>query len=251
MCRVDPTPVDEHHDSTSSSTKLPVYFSIKRLRFGFHGICASLSLVVSCAAMVSLLWCTDSTATATNALVVLSVVLNTMTAYQARQLLHQVPLQTEIVPGVVAPHRQAFIRTMSMMHYNNLRIIGYLLNLRGIYYKVFLGMFIYKSFLPRRDFGNGNTWFFVVPMFLGTSLDLCQYTILNSGAGILSIHHHLFIEVMALVIAFLFTVAFRGYSTVFSIYLVSATIVATLFGGGLYTIVSSLGVDNATTRGEL
>jgi len=222
---------------------MQVYFKWGRLRFGFHGLCASLALCVTTAALSLLLSDSSYDSSFAKLLVYCSIILNTTTAYQARQLLDQVPLQTEIVPGVVAPHREAFKRTMSMMHYGNLRILGCIfLNESYTTYSVFLAWFIYKSFLPRAHFDNGNTWIFVVPMFIGSTVDLCQYTFV-SGGGLLSAHHYLMIELSALIIAFFFTLAFRGYFTVYQIYMVSALAVATLFGGGVYAIGSSIMSD--------
>ena len=236
MCRHDPTQVQSGKDATPSKQSLPIYFRFGRLKFGFHGVCASLALCVTTAALLS----NSTDATTINLLVYSSVILNTVTAYQARQLLDQVPLKTEIVPGVVAPHREAFQRTMSMIHYGNLRILGCtLLTSCQWIYTAFLAWFIYKKFLPRAQFTNGNTFIFVVPMFVGTTVDLCQYTLVPNG-GFMSIHHYLIIEVSALAIAFFFTLAFRGYFTVYQIYMVSALVVATLFGGGVYVILSSI-----------
>jgi hypothetical protein len=236
MCRLD--------QKEPRKSSLHVYFKYRRLRFGFHGICASLAFVITSAA---LLMETTRTANETSILssvfTLTSVLFNSMTAYQARQLLDQVPLQTEIVAGsVVAPHREAFKRTMSIMHYANLRILGCMfLNTTNntILYKLFLSCFIYNKFLPRGSFDNGNTWIFVIPMFLGTTLDVCQYTCF-SPSGVLGISHYLLIEWSALAIAFFFTLAFRGYFSVFQIYVVSAVAVATLFGGGLYILMSSI-----------
>lgn len=244
MCRLDPsTPVvQEQHEPPKQP--LPVYFKWKRLRFGFHGVCASLAFGVTSAALF-LAVTESSSSNLSNVLIYISVLLNTTTAYQARQLLDHVPLQTEIIPGVVAPHREAFKRTMSMMHYSNLRILGCILLTAPIssnshsLYKLFLAWFIYNKFLPRQQFDNGNTWIFVVPMFLGTSLDLLQYAWFAPN-GLLSTCHYLLIEWSALVIAFFFTLAFRGYFTIFQIYVVSACAVATLFGGGLYVLLSSI-----------
>jgi len=216
-----------------------VYFRWGRLRVGFHGICASLAFFVTIASLViqqsnDSMWFIGS-----------SVILNSVTAWDARSLLDQVPLKTEIVPGIVAPHREAFKRTMSMMHYGNLRIIGKLLtsnnNIMGgnnigeetNVYKILLWMFAWYSFFPLgSDFQNGNTWIFVVPMFLGVTTDMIQLYTTNS----VLLEHYLIIELSALTIAFWFTLAFRGYISVPQIYLGSALFVATLFFGGVYVI---------------
>lgn len=239
MCHLDSSEAPQRRHE--SSNKLPVYFRWGRLRFGFHGIIASLALVCNSAALFSVLSSENaSTNTAAKLLIYSSITLNTITALQARHLLDQVPLKTEIVPGIVAPHREAFKRTMSMMHYCNLRVLACVLSVIrhsvpfNIVYILCLAVFILKRFLPRH-FDNGNTWIFVVPMCLGTSIDLLQYTCID----MFGTHHYLIVQLSALIIAFVFTLAFRGYFTVFQIYFVSASIVATLFGGGLYVIVGS------------
>ncbi len=234
MCRLD--------QQEPPKSSLRVYFKYRRLRFGFHGLCASFAFgITSAALLIEATSTTNETSFLSSVFTFSSILFNTATAYQARQLLDQVPLQTEIVPGVVAPHREAFKRTMSIMHYANLRILGCIfLTNDTVLYKLFLSWFIYEMFLPRScSFDNGNTWIFVIPMFLGTTLDVCQYTWFSPG-GILRIPHYLLIEWSALVIAFFFTLAFRGYFTVYQIYIVSAVAVATLFGGGLYILTSSI-----------
>jgi hypothetical protein len=195
----------------------------------------------------------------------LSVLLNSTTAWDARSLLDQVPIKTEIVPGIVAPHREAFQRTMSMMHYCNLRILGKLFHLEetpeeeSIYYYyyyyyyyayvVMLWSFGWYSFLPLSSkFQNLNTWIFVVPMFLGVTTDMLQMIVNNrkhhhaagaAAAAVVDIQHYLVIELSALFIAFWFTLAFRGYMSVAQVYLGSAIMVAGLFGGGLYVVFLS------------
>lgn len=228
MCRIDSTKRPRGSTGFSSSAAPVYYFRWGRLRFGFHGLCATLSLLVTLSALLS--------RQHPDPWVVVSILLNTITAYDARSLLDQVPLKTEIVPGIVAPHREAFQRTMSMMHYGNLRIVGKLFHMEenmSLYRLVLLIFSLYCFFPYQSNLKNGNTWIFVVPMFLGVSLDMLQLVWLRN---VVQLYHYLVIEISALCIAFWFTLAFRGYISVPQIYLGSALFVAMLFGGGLYTI---------------
>ena len=216
-----------------SSSKLaphhhpPVYFHWGRLRIGFHAMCATTSFLVTIVAYL----------TASRYWIMTSVVLNSTTAYDARNLLPQVPLKTEIIPGIVAPHKEAFKRTMSMMHYVNLRILGQLYDIQSTstLYQAGCWAFGWYFFAPvSSDFGNGNTWIFVVPMFLAVITDIPQLLLLRDA---LQMKHYLLIELSALIIAFGFTLAFRGFVSVQKIYIWSALYVAALFVGVMHTIL--------------
>ena len=210
--------------------KLPpaVYFTWGRLRIGFHAICATLSFFVTIVA-----WLTIS-----RSWIFASVLLNSATAWDARNLISQVPLKTEILPGIVAPHKEAFKRTMSMMHYVNLRILGQLLDIQttSTLYQMVCWAFGWYFFAPvSSDFRNGNTWIFVVPMFAAVVTDIPQLMLRDA----LQTSHYLLIELSALIIAFGFTVAFRGYVSVPKFYLGSALYVAALFLGVMRIILFS------------
>ena len=214
--------------NTLNNQSSAVYFSCGKLRFGHHGILATLALVATVIAYNSL----DALSIHT------SVLLTTMTALDARSLLPQVPKQSRIVPGVSAPHREAFSRTMSMMHYANGRILGHLYQWESAsMYKALL-LYTWTHFVPLHSpLDNGNTIIFVVPIFLGVSLDIYQALYLETS---INTSHYLLLQLSALVIAFYFTLAFRGYFTVKQIYIASALMVAGIFGGGVYLIVASL-----------
>jgi hypothetical protein len=205
-----------------------IYFSFGKLRFGHHGILATLALVATVIAYKSL-----------DALSIhASVLLTTITALDARSLMPQVPKQSVIVPGVSAPHREAFSRTMSMMHYANGRILGHLYQWETTMVYQALLLYTWTRFVPiHSPLDNGNTIIFVVPIFLGVSLDIYQCLYLETS---IDISHYLLLQLSALVIAFYFTLAFRGYFTVKQIYIASSLVVAGIFGGGMYLIVTSL-----------
>lgn len=199
-------------------------------------------------------------------MVLLSVALNSLTAWDAVNLLPQVPLQTEIVKGViVAPHKEAFKRTMSIMHYANLRILEKLCTRQefqmdpfttvtcyGLYYAGCWAFGWYFFGPSKSDVRNGNTWIFVMPMFVAVITDIpAQLAVLllqqqpeqqpeqqqQQNYGALQLEHYLLIELSALIIAFGFTLAFRGYMSVRQIYFGSAVYVAGLFGMVTRTIL--------------
>jgi hypothetical protein len=219
-----------------------VYATLGRLRVGFHAICATCALIVTVVAVLLPTW---------RPVVLLSVLLNSLTARDASTLLPQVPLKTEIVPGrIVAPHREAFKRTMAVMHYANLRILEKLYDngsteewkstpptmttttLARTYYASCWALGWYWFAPTRSDVRNGNTWIFVVPMFAAVITDVpAQLVGKHRGgtAAMMQLEHYLLIELSALIIAFGFTLAFRGYVSVPRIYFGSALCVAGLF----------------------
>jgi hypothetical protein len=225
-----------HQPSMCKNNQHPaaVYFSLGKLRFGHHGIIATLALIVTIIAY----------ATVHIPTIVCSMILTALTALDARSLMSQVPIRSIIVPGVSAPHREAFKRTMSMMHYANVRIFGELcrgtadtsaLTLYQTSYKTLL-LYMWTQFLPiHSPLDNGNTFIFVVPMFVGVSLDIYQTLALETS---INVTHYLLLQLSALVIAFYFTLAFRGYFSVRQIYIASALMVAGIFGSGIFMIVA-------------
>jgi hypothetical protein len=226
----------QHRQQKDFGKKAPaVYMTFGRLRIGFHAICATFALIVTITALVQPNW---------QVLVMLSVILNSFTAWDARNLLPQVPMKTEITPGIIAPHKEAFKRTMSIMHYANLRILEKLYSQEfkisstnlGMYYAVCWG-FGWYYFAPfSSDFQNGNTWIFVMPMFVTVISDvpaqlygLWQQQQYQYNSTTMKLEHYLILELSALIIAFGFTLAFRGYISVRKIYFGSALYVAGLF----------------------
>lgn len=252
--------------TTTNTAHHHVYFSLGKLRFGHHGILATLALIVTVlAAYVTTTKVHTDTTIPTVLLVVGSMILTTLTALDARSLMSQVPIRSIIVPGVYAPHREAFRRTMSMMHYANVRILGELVDqstgvvaatattssttgsaaalfLYYYYptlYKAWL-CYMWTHFLPiHSPLDNGNTYIFVVPMFVGVSLDIYQTLCGASWETSINVTHYLLLQISALVIAFYFTLAFRGYFSVRQIYVASALMVAGIFGSGIVLMMTS------------
>jgi hypothetical protein len=192
------------------------------LRFGFHGIWAILTFVVTTICFVSgnkfYLWP--------------SMIGNQVLALHAYSLLDQVPRSTTICRGFVAPHQEAFKRTIAMMNYTNLRLAQPWIP-SAIYYP--LSALSWWQFAPlHSDFRNGNTWIFVVPMFFGVSLDMTQSLVMKhycglSSSSLVSWRWLLGVHMSAMSMAFAFTLSFRGMISIQRIYFGAAFFVALLF----------------------
>ena len=111
MCR---KPIKSTH-----STHPPVYFRLGKLRYGFHGILATLPVLLTIACLCLVEGEDDPDPTFW-----MAIVANEIVALDAYSLLGQVPHSTVICerPKTVAPHKEAFKRTMAVMHYLNLRL---------------------------------------------------------------------------------------------------------------------------------
>jgi len=219
--------------TTVSNHKPLVYFSIGKLRFGHHGILATSALIITLLAYLTL----------ATPIMLCSMLLTTMTAWDARSLMSQVPIRSTIVPGITAPHREAFQRTMSIMYYANVRMASFILQLPNNWvHKVLLG-YMWTLFLPlTSSLENGNTFIFVIPMFIGVTLDIYQAIVLvppemTSSRSMIDVSFYLLLQLSALGISFFFTLAFRGYIKVQYIYFISALMVAGIFGGGVHLIL--------------
>ena len=97
---------NKKYASQSALDKPPKLFQMGALRFGFHGIggitCVALTMAAYDQHSILLHW--------------LSQVANFVLATHATTLLPQVPARTAIIPGwIVAPHKEAFKRTIGML----------------------------------------------------------------------------------------------------------------------------------------
>jgi hypothetical protein len=170
--------------------------------------------------------------------------MNEVLGIHAYSLLDQVPLSTKIIPGFVAPHREAFKRTIAMMHYTNLRLAQSQLQLSPMFYFPFLA-WSWWQFVPLdSDFSNGNTWIFVIPMFFGVTLDTAQSLVMEHYCGLSSSDlvpwpWLLGVDLSAMLMAFAFTLAFRGIISIQYIYFGAAFFVALLFLAGCWLIFST------------
>lgn len=208
--------------------------------FGFHG-----SLGIACAVLhvVAL-----SLTSPPRHVVVACVATSTTLALHARSLVAHAPLRTVIAKGVVAPHREAFKRTIAMMLYVNLRICkqaGILPQRRWLYETLLLlGV---AQFIPTKNLSNGNTWVFVVPMFVGASLD-AFWQLLDAPTTRVTLRFLLSTQLGALCLSFAFTLAFRKILDAFWVYTWAAACVVGRFarlasGSGTLGLIASATVS--------
>ncbi|KAJ8599243.1 hypothetical protein CTAYLR_006217 [Chrysophaeum taylorii] len=175
----------------------------------FHGILGCASLVATVVAL----------ALESQAVVALCVAASSTLAIHARSLIHLAPAKSTIAPGIVAPHREAFRRTIYMVLYLNLRALGEAGLARGRPYAV--GRFLlWTQFLPRS--ADPNALIFVVPMFLAVTQDAVS---ISADLGFL-----LSTQLGALVLSFAFTLAFRKIISIRAAYVFAAAAVAGRFG---------------------
>mmetsp|Transcript_16853 Transcript_16853/g.31915 ORF Transcript_16853/g.31915 Transcript_16853/m.31915 type:complete len:333 (+) Transcript_16853:95-1093(+) len=255
-------------------------FRIGALRFGLHGIAGSLSFIM---VTMALIWkissfscscpendrdeegdynCRKAPVPFSLAFAISSSSL--VASLGSRGLLSQVPTTSHIASWIFPPHREAFKRTISIIVYLNMRLANEWkwISTNGggecILFPVILGCYTIFSIHPfKSSFSNGNTWVFVIPMFLGFCIDSykqfpsIQFIRTNSSNTAKSIPHYnvwfdwtevhgwnsekvnetflLLTLLCALEIAFMFTVAFRGMLSIQTCYWAAAIQVAILF----------------------
>jgi hypothetical protein len=230
----EPTIQDNMCKDNPPSKSTRYYLRWGSLRFGFHGIWAILTFIVT---TICIVWGNDFYLWP-------SMIGNQVLGLHAYSLLDQVPLSTKICRGFVAPHREAFKRTIAMIHYTNLRLAQPWLP-SALYYPLLA--LSWWQFVPLdSDFRNGNTWIFVVPMFFGVSLDMTQSLLMEHYCGLSSLvswRWLLGVHMSAMSMAFAFTLAFRGIISIQRIYFGAAFFVALLFLAGSGLIFSSVGTD--------
>jgi hypothetical protein len=230
--------------SASYSHQPHVVFRLGKLRFGLHGLLGILALTFTVTAYYQY---------PTNlAVLAVSQLLNGAISYHAATLLPQVPPFTQIVPGIVAPHKEAFRRTISVMYYLIARVtlavcaapaMGILLGTTGIgssdndnaqstalqrdEYSRYLCCAVLAwfwwplvpSWQNSSQLWNGNTWIFVFPIFVGVTGDFWQYI---AYRDVIPVEQLLQTEILGLVLAFSFTLAFRNYVSMPTVYVGAA-----------------------------
>jgi hypothetical protein len=278
--------VVKHHISSKQSRF--ILFRIGPLRFGFHGIMGILSLILTSYALylshahkqahTPELNDSSSMGKVLSFAVTISTLAVSVGSYG---LLPQVPLTSQISSWIFPPHRDAFERTIAMTGYLNLRLAHHWswwnvcpeLRMKlfgqafGSDYEHLMFAFILLTytnyhFLPlKADLKNGNTWVFVLPMWIGFSIDAFHQlpsigttmsglkscllsNCINDGQLVLDWSpvkewntsrvdetYLLLTLLCALQIAFMFTVAFRGRMNIRTCYWVAAAEVGLLCVG--------------------
>ena len=253
--RMAKTEAKLHHASKKRQHQISGHgwflFRLGRLRFGAHGLMGCTSLVLTLWTMKVL----DATAESSHgslnpstvALVLANQALLAGLASHATTLLPQVPPFTTIVPGlIVAPHKEAFQRTISIMLYLNCRILLQVAehtatNMQLLQQQTKVSWALCSACIllwrywplvpslkqtsknasasiaskplhqhPSSQWTNGNTWIFVVPMFLATSLDLFQLFFWK-GDDFMSTRDLVDVQLTGLLLAFGFSLGFRNY----------------------------------------
>lgn len=168
-----------------------------------------------------------------NVLSILAAILSIVTASSGMSIVGQAPKQTIVMERpfkVVPPHRDAFKRTAASIYYLSARIcwnaisgsatsnndndaLNWIWGISALCYSV-------MKFVPRPrdvDLTNGNTWVFVIPMAAGLTVDsLFQLPFLQFNDGlcwnedVITQIDLLWVLLSGLVVAFVFTLAFRG-----------------------------------------
>ena len=103
---------------------------------------------------------------------VASIFFTTPLAFGSIPLLGHAPKFTPIARGIVAPHREAYKRTISVILYINVRLL-FALNfwpLSSTLYGATVAVWAACLF-PRGAYHNGNTFIFAMPIFLGIGWD--------------------------------------------------------------------------------
>jgi hypothetical protein len=234
---VSPSKHKKHPPTTSTNTRAAVFFRIGPLRFGYHGIFGILgSIAVSYALLKSYMgssvpfWLAFS--------VVTSSVASSVGSYG---LLPQVPTSSEIASWIFPPHKEAFKRTIAIVGYLNIRLVHqwqWVLGHESLLFPFLLFLYTNYHFFPRQaDYFNGNTWVFVIPMFIGFNVDtLMQFPDMDktflANPNWNNVHNwnkdrvnetYLLLTLLcALQIAFMFTIAFRGRMSIKYCYWIAA-----------------------------
>jgi hypothetical protein len=276
------------------------WFKIGGLRFGVHGLAGVTSTILVSFALWLVNNAGDHSARQTTTPLLPAWLLGLIsmstltTAWGSYSLLSQVPISSKVTSWIIPPHREAFRRTIAVMAYLNLRLVfehllQYIIanktnewNENSIQCAFCLGLLVYNLifFCPRFhktvDWFNGNTWVFIIPMWLGFSCDtLYQFPIVQgdvksrltlfSGSNnllqdihsaakeaeldwtrarewnthVVNVPYIVLTMFCTLQVAFLFTLAFRNYVSIHTCYWTAAAVVAMLCYG-LYS--NSLGL---------
>lgn len=251
----NPSKINSSNDERSHRL---VFFRIGPLRFGVHGVAGIFGTAfVSYGLYLSHF--EHPLPFSVSAGIVISTLTNAIGSYG---ILSQVPVTSCITSWIFPPHKEAFKRTISIVGYLNLRLIHHwkwIWKTESLFFPVLLFIYTNYNFFPTQfytDYSNGNTWVFVIPMFVGFNIDSTrQFPILEikdtvesssitSFSSVLenlnwdNVHQwnlytinetYLLLTLFsALQVAFMFTLAFRGRMSIKSCYWIAALVVGLL-----------------------
>ena len=225
-----------------------------------HGISGLISTMLVCIAIVA-----HHVYIIPNTLSVLAAIASVVTASSGMNIVDQAPKQTIVMEWpfkVIPPHRDAFKRTAYSIYYLCGRIcwttIQYHHRRRGHsaiatttvlnwIWGISALLYAMTKFVPLPrdlDLSNGNTWIFVIPMAIGLTVDaMFQLPMLSQGdqlrwnEDVITQVDLLWILLVGLVVAFVFTLAFRGVLGIRKCYWMAAILVHAIV---IYLIVKAL-----------
>ena len=192
-----------------------------------HGMTGLVSTLLVCIAI-----CANHVNIMPNAASMLAAIASIVTASSGMSIVDQAPKQTIVMERplkVIPPHRDAFKRTAASIYYlaarlcwntisgretsNNNDALNWIWSISALCYSI-------MKFVPSPhdvDLTNGNTWIFVIPMAAGLTLDsLFQLPLFQSNDGlfwnedVITQIDLLWVLLSGLIVAFVFTLAFRG-----------------------------------------
>ena len=212
-----------------------------------HGFVGLSALLLVSAAIFATYWSQRSSRLrdVRDVLSMLGCIASIATSHTGMQIIDQAPRQTVVMSRpfqVIPPHRDAFLRTSYSIFYLCMRIAWNITSSYSLHGKqswiwsLVLLHYALSKFIPSKtiDWTNGNTWIFIVPMALGLSVDALmqlpaiQCTQFGTSCwndDIVTQRNLLWILLSGLVIAFVFTVAFRGVMSVKRCYWGAALVV--------------------------
>lgn len=249
-----------HHTyGRKNPQKRIIFFRIGPLRFGIHGVAGMLSLILTSISLYYSYYEIQAISLPLGSAVVSTSLLASIGSYG---LLQQVPTSSKITSWIIPPHKEAFKRTIAIIGYLNIRLIhqwqwfdmifGIEKVKQSIFVPILLLVYTMYHFFPLgASLSNGNTWVFVLPMFLGFSFDCWQqfptFPFFSVDKLVDTNSYHMSWERVhawndlqvnetyllltlwcALQIAFMFTVAFRGLMNIRYCYWIAAVQVGLL-----------------------
>ena len=280
----------QHHQPRMKT--MMIFFRIGPFRFGVHGIAGILGTIFVSYALYQINTTPPSSSSSSFDIppwLSLTIVITTLTtSIGSYNLLSQVPNTSQISSWIIPPHKEAFKRTIAIIGYLNLRLVHQwqskwfsssssssmiiLFQKINLLFPILLSLYTIYHFFPLHlDYKNGNTWVFVVPMFVGFTIDsmnqfpkimIHNQNIINNDNNHTNIvvkwisnyinHAHwddvhnwnqnkvnekylLLTLLCALQIAFMFTVAFRGKMSIKVCYWIAAVEVGLLCVRLVYT----------------
>jgi hypothetical protein len=202
------------------------WFMIGRLQFGYHGVLGVICMILTGSVFFHL-----NPYCAMNVQIFLHLLCR-----DAFQMVDQSPAYTNIFGGIVVDHKPAFRLTIDVCHYCAVRVVvNCLQEILGpehastVFWVAFpIQVWRWWRLTPTQIYPiqhiltHRNPWFLLVPMGFGVTADMMQLLLGDDGV---TRRMMLFTQLLCLIIAFLFTMAFRKYVPVAVLYVASVSII--------------------------